>query len=289
MKIRIQNIIILIALFIFSCEKDNPTSTVGESLLVVAELPEENQDLEFIWEFIDLPDNSILENVNLRIGDDNSSIVFTPDAPGTYSLSVSIFQYNDEISTQTFAYDVISDGSENISFSQESENNLIIENPDTIKTDSTIIEINNDKWYDSDIASQIVEDLNTVEKSLDTTATTSKKLQKPKQSKTALPISKKKKIKKQSKGMSIPFDKNRFTIQVASKKRIDDAKKIAARLIDAGYDAYIQKAYFKENNETWYRIRVGSYNDKEKAQKMATSLSNDQKEKAWVDHVRVEN
>ena len=279
-------------MFIISCSKNNPTSSVGESLLVVAELPDESQDLEFIWEFIDLPDNSILENVNLRIGDDNSSIIFTPDAPGTYSLSVSIFQYNDEISTQTFTYNVISDGSKDISFTQENENNLIIENPDTAQSDSTIIKINNEKWYDSDIASQIVEDLNSVEneKAIDITpAQSTKKPQKPKQPKASLPSPRKKKVKKQSKGMSIPFDKNRFTIQVASKKKIDDAKKIASRLIDAGYDAYIQKAYFKENNETWYRIRVGSYSDKEKAQKMAISLSNDQKEKAWVDHVRVEN
>ena len=187
-------------MFIISCSKNNPTSSVGESLLVVAELPDESQDLEFIWEFIDLPDNSILENVNLRIGEDNSSIIFTPDAPGTYSLSVSIFQYNDEISTQTFTYNVISDGSKDISFTQENENNLIIENPDTAQIDSTIIKINNEKWYDSDIASQIVEDLNTVEneKPIDITpAQATQKPQKPKQQQTSLPSSNKKKVEKQ--------------------------------------------------------------------------------------------
>ena len=89
--------------------------------------------------------------------------------------------------------------------------------------------------------------------------------------------------------MSIPYDKERFTIQVASKKRLDDAKKVAANLINSGYDAYIQKAFFKENNQTWYRIRVGSYNDKSMAQKVAIEISNEQKEKAWVDHVRIEN
>ena len=73
------------------------------------------------------------------------------------------------------------------------------------------------------------------------------------------------------------------------KKRLDDAKKVAANLINSGYDAYIQKAFFKENNQTWYRIRVGSYNDKSMAQKVAIAISNEQKEKAWVDHVRIEN
>ena len=46
--------------------------------------------------------------------------------------------------------------------------------------------------------------------------------------------------------MSIPYDKERFTIQVASKKSLDDAKKVAANLINNGYDAYIQKAFFKD-------------------------------------------
>ena len=54
--------------------------------------------------------------------------------------------------------------------------------------------------------------------------------------------------------MSIPYDKERFTIQVASKKRLDDAKKVAANLINSGYDAYIQKAFFKENKQTWVAL-----------------------------------
>ena len=96
--------------------------------------------------------------------------------------------------------------------------------------------------------------------------------------------------KKQSKnrGQSIPFDKNRFTIQISSKKVLSDAKKVAIELIDAGYDAYIQKALFVETNEIWYRIRVGSYDKKETAIAVAKSLSSNRREKAWVDYVRYE-
>jgi cell division protein FtsN len=89
-------------------------------------------------------------------------------------------------------------------------------------------------------------------------------------------------------GQSIPFDKNRFTIQIASKKILSDAKKVAMELIDSGYDAYIQKALFVETNETWYRIRVGSYDKKETATAVAKSLSKSRPEKAWVDYVRYE-
>ncbi len=93
---------------------------------------------------------------------------------------------------------------------------------------------------------------------------------------------------KPTRGTSIPYDENRFTIQVGSKKELADAKTVAAKLIDAGYDAYIQKAVFKETNEIWYRIRVGSYDKRETATAVAKSLSKTQKESAWVDFVRYE-
>ena len=95
--------------------------------------------------------------------------------------------------------------------------------------------------------------------------------------------------KKKSKGQFIPFDKDRFTIQIASKKKLDDAKKVAAKLIESGYDAYIQKAYFKESNEVWFRVRVGSYDNRQTASAVAESLSMSQRETAWVDFVRYEN
>ena len=69
----------------------------------------------------------------------------------------------------------------------------------------------------------------------------------------------------------------------------DDAKKVAAKLIESGYDAYIQKANFKKSNEVWFRIRVGSYDNRQTASAVAESLSKTQKETAWVDFVRYEN
>lgn len=278
----------LLLAFLVSCSKDTPTANVGESILVVAELPEENQDLEFLWEFIDLPENSVLENINLRIGNDNSSVIFTPDAPGLYSLNVSIFQYNDEVSNQSFTYEIQSDEDGQQISKKMALNDTIVNDLETAPKDS-IQEIESKKWYDSEIAAQAVEEINTNENKKIETAVKKSPVKLPiKKSKPkSVPQRKKSKIKKV--GMSIPYDKERFTIQVASKKRLDDAKKVAANLINSGYDAYIQKAFFKENNQTWYRIRVGSYNDKSMAQKVAIAISNEQKEKAWVDHVRIEN
>ena len=291
MTFKIKNMKIfnyLLLAFLVSCSKDNPTANVGESILVVAELPEENQDLEFLWEFIDLPENSVLENINLRIGNDNSSVIFTPDAPGIYSLNVSIFQYNDEVSNQSFTYEIQSDEDSQQISKKMALNDTTVNDLGTAPKDS-IQKIESKKWYDSEIAAQAVEEINTNENKKIETAVEKSPVKLPikKTKPKSVPQRKKAKIKKV--GMSIPYDKERFTIQVASKKRLDDAKKVAANLINSGYDAYIQKAFFKENNQTWYRIRVGSYNDKSMAQKVAIAISNEQKEKAWVDHVRIEN
>ena len=278
----------LLLAFLVSCSKDIPTANVGESILVVAELPEENQDLEFLWEFIDLPENSVLENINLRIGNDNSSVIFTPDAPGIYSLNVSIFQYNDEVSNQSFTYEIQSDEDSQQISKKMALNDTIVNDLGTAPKDS-IQKIESKKWYDSEIAAQAVEEINTNENKKIETAVEKPLAKLPIIKSKPKSVPQKKKVKNKKVGMSIPYDRERFTIQVASKKRLDDAKKVAANLINSGYDAYIQKAFFKENNQTWYRIRVGSYNDKSMAQKVAIAISNEQKEKAWVDHVRIEN
>jgi len=98
---------ILTAALLISCNKENNTVALGETINVLAEIPEESQDLEFIWELISVPENSFIDNNNIEIGNPNSSVDFTPDIPGIYSLEVSIFQYNDEISTESFTYNVV--------------------------------------------------------------------------------------------------------------------------------------------------------------------------------------
>ena len=90
------------------------------------------------------------------------------------------------------------------------------------------------------------------------------------------------------KGSDIPAKKDRFTIQVISKKRLLDAQKFADKLIKTGYDAYIQKAYFKETEEVWYRVRIGSYDNYNSAQAVADIVSKDIKLSVWVDFVRLD-
>ena len=275
---------ILTAALLISCNKENNTVALGETINVSAEIPEESQDLEFIWELISVPENSFIDNNNIEIGNPNSSVDFTPDIPGIYSLEVSIFQYNDEISTESFSYNVVQLDSKD---SDELVEDIVLVEEGSSAISDLLVENNEPKWYDSESVEDVLEDplKENLEKKLSKEEPLIKNVNPKPNKKTSKKIIKK---PKKIRGSSIPFDKDRFTIQVGSKKFLSDAKKFAAQLIDSGYDAYIQKASFKETSEVWYRIRVGSYDKRETATAVAKVLSKTRQEKAWVDFVRYE-
>ena len=279
-KIR-KSIFIILTLFI-ACSKQSSTTLVGEAIIANVANPEEGLDLEYLWEFTNLPDQSSISNSDIDSGEDDLSITFIPDVPGTYSLEVSVFQYNDEISTQSFHFEVLDN--ENLVSDIKDESNISTSDEILAKNDDPLYRSDAPKWFESENIFEITTEMEN-----------DKLLPKPQikeDSERIIPSSPKKvetkKTTKSIRGQSIPYDKNRFTIQIASKKELSDAKQVAVDLIDAGYDAYIQKALFKETNETWYRIRVGSYQNKDTAIAVAESLSKNRPEKAWVDYVRLE-
>ena len=279
-KIR-KSIFIILTLFI-ACLKQSPTTLVGEAIIANVANPEEGLDLEYLWEFTNLPDQSSISNSDIDSGEDDLSITFIPDVPGTYSLEVSVFQYNDEISTQSFHFEVLDN--ENLVSDIKDESNISESDEILAKNDDLLYRSDAPKWFESEDILEITTEMEN-----------DKLIPKPQikeDSERIIPSSPKKvetkKTTKSIRGQSIPYDKNRFTIQIASKKELSDAKQVAVDLIDAGYDAYIQKALFKETNETWYRIRVGSYQNKDTAIAVAESLSKNRPEKAWVDYVRLE-
>jgi cell division protein FtsN len=95
--------------------------------------------------------------------------------------------------------------------------------------------------------------------------------------------------KKKSPRYVIPYDKSRYTIQVVSKKNLKDAEKTAVNLIESGYDAYIQKAYFRDTDEVWFRVRVGSYDNRETALAVGKVIASAMATDIWVDFVRFDD
>lgn len=272
--------IFFLSLLFFACGGKETSGTVSENITVTAEIPEDSDDLEIIWEITKKPDNSNLSNQDLETDESGLEMSFIADVPGDFNFKVSVYQYNDEISTESFAFSI--SPAEELAGGEEEEDEVIEEEDavaELINKPDTVEPV---KWYDE---AELAADL-TPPSSVDPT-----KLTKTPEAVVSMPSPPPEKPKPKAKpraGTSIPYDKNRFTIQVASKKNLDDAKFIAAALIDAGYDAYIQKAVFTETNEIWYRIRLGSYAKRETAQAVAQTLSEFHKEKAWVDFVRYE-
>ena len=91
--------------------------------------------------------------------------------------------------------------------------------------------------------------------------------------------------KKDKKSISEKTD--RFTIQITSKRSLKDAQSFSNELIKKGYDVYIQKVVI-ETNETWYRVRIGSYDNYNAANVAAKTLSKLLGFNTWVDFVRKE-
>ena len=190
------NLLVLFGLFL-SCAKENPVGYVGQPVTVSVDAPDEDIDLEFIWELINVPGNSYLSNTDISAGDDRYSVIFIPDVPGDYSIEVSIFQYNDEIETQSFSFTIL-DESE---FLEQNTTSQSSAEDDTLAlTELLYNEIEEDSWYNSEEVSKYISG-----EASDTIMSSPSKIEtrKEKISNTAAPV--KKMTKKSTKGKSIPL------------------------------------------------------------------------------------
>ena len=244
---------------------------------------------------------------DLEFNQDKSEMSFTPDAPGKYQFELEIFQYGDELETQKFTYTVdsieplVADASEEESVTEDNEEWLEEEYEEELddeysEYDYDEVESEEDtmEYYVSDDNTEnneMTEEEGTEEKENELLTIemvnkeeSSSPLATVKKQSTAL----KPPVKKKSSRYVIPFDKSRYTIQIASKKNLNDAEKVAVNLIESGYDAYIQKAYFRDTDEVWFRVRVGSYDNRDTALSVGKVIADAMTTEVWIDFVRFE-
>ncbi len=283
MKYRFLIILTLSLLFIYSCSQKEGEGYVGKAYQITAELPDEGDNFDFVWEITDQPDASLLSLHDLEFSGDSSEVTFIPDAEGSYTFQVSVFQYGDELSRQSFTFNILP-GEENTEESYTAGEDRSAE--DTIPEETPAAD--EEEWLNEEIE----EDAESLPESvtIETPKPAAKTIPDKTTVKATKPAAKSKPVsKKPVPGSSIPYDKNRFTIQVAAKKTLRDAEVVAADLIEAGFDAYIQKAYFKETDDLWYRVRVGSYENRDTAVAVAKAIAKFRNAPVWVDFVRLEN
>jgi len=301
MKLRTFFILITGSLLLMNCGGTRGEGIVGEVIHVNGELPEETESIDLFWTISSQPDASKLSMKTLEFSKDKSKMSFTPDAAGKYVFEMEIFQYGDELETQKFTYNVdsveplVTSETEDEALAEEEDEDWLEEEyeeeleyeeyedegydyAEESEDDEEEMEENEDEVYEEDEDEEIEE----IEEIEIAAAEISPTVVEPK-STAAKPA------KKKSPRYIIPFDKSRYTIQVVSKKNLKDAEKTAANLIESGYDAYIQKAYFRDTDEVWFRVRVGSYDNRETALAVGKVIGSAMTTDIWVDFVRFED
>ena len=307
MKSRVLLILIFGSFLLVNCGGTKGEGSVGDVTVVRGELPEETESIDLFWRITGQPDASKLSMKDLEFNEDKSEMSFTPDAPGKFQFELEVFQYGDELETQKFTYTVdsieplVADASEE-ALSDESEDWLDEEYEEDLSDDSEDEYMDEDdeydfneldsedsgEYYETDNNDPVIEENNDDDELMPLEIAAKKET-----SSTSSPVKKqttaaKPPVKKKSSRYIIPFDKSRFTIQVASKKNLNDAEKIAANLIESGYDAYIQKAYFRDTDEVWFRVRVGSYDNRDTALAVGKVIADAMTTEVWIDFVRFE-
>ena len=309
MKFRTFFILITGSLLVMNCGGKRGEGIIGEVIHVNGELPEETESIDLFWSISIQPDASKLSMKTLEFSKDKSKMSFTPDAAGKYVFEMEIFQYGDELETQKFTYNVdsieplVTNETEDEALAEEEDKDWLEEEyEEELEYDeeedydyAEEAEDNEEEDYDyaKEAMDNVEKDYNNAQEAMDNeeedieeTEIAATEITPPKM---ALKSTAAKPAKKKSPRYIIPFDKSRYTIQVVSKKNLRDAEKTAANLIESGYDAYIQKAYFRDTDEVWFRVRVGSYDNRETALAVGKVIASAMTTDIWVDFVRFED
>ena len=61
------------------------------------------------------------------------------------------------------------------------------------------------------------------------------------------------------------------------------ARKDQLRLIEEGFDAYIERHYRKEKDAVWYRVRIGKFSNKNNALEIQKQVDSILGIKSWLD------
>ena len=284
-------------IIIVSCGGRGVEGNVGQIISIAAEEILEETNVDYNWIIMGQPDGSLLSPKDLKYKNNGQEMMFSPDYPGDYTFEVSITKFGDELSNQSFFFtisDIEDENVEDIEDETSKEEEWLKESLEDDEEESDDEEeyeeeSDDEEEYEEESDDEEEYEEEYEEESDDEEEVSKKQTIKKASTKAIVAKNRKTSNNKSVKGSDIPAKKDRFTIQVISKKRLADAQQYANKLIKSGYDAYIQKAYFKETEEVWYRVRIGSYDNYNSAQAIANVVSKDIKLSVWVDFVRIDN
>ncbi len=243
---------------------------LGEYVTLQSEIPETEQPVR--WIFSQLPDSSKL--LGFLPSDTVSQVSFKPDVPGEYDVVLQV-GLGEDVSEETYHYEVIV-AEDNTLVNQEVPEHIkeILSRDDTTVADTPAIATFTDDGMQRSYLAKVV----------------SPNQPKKKASMPASPrVSKPKVVNPPQRGNLIPQADKTYTIQLSSWPSLDDAQLAAKELMDNyGIDTYVQRAFFKDKDEVYYRLRVGSFKNFSDAEAYAKEIQGLTSLPAWVDFVRQE-
>ena len=96
-------------------------------------------------------------------------------------------------------------------------------------------------------------------------------------------INQQSKTRKKQNKKSTNIDNVYYTIQVAAWPSLEDARLDQLKLIEEGMDAYIQRHYRNEDDQVWYRVRIGNFKSKENASIVQKQIESITHAETWLD------
>jgi len=270
----------LLILFVLSilvnCDMWNSHFGRDEVILgeyVTLQVEELVEDQQVNWIFAQLPDSSKL--LGFLPSDTLDLVSFKPDVAGNYDI-VREVTLNGETEQTSYFYEAVM-----------SEDNTIVDGeiPDHLfealkAEDTTVAEPAPVSLTDDGEQRRYLSKMKSPEEA--------KKARKPTAKKAKASVKKTKAVTT-SRGNLIPLASRTFTIQVSSWPSLEEAQAASSQLQNQyGIDSYIQRAFFKDKDEIYYRLRVGNFQESKDAEAYAKEIQDVTNLPVWVDFVRQE-
>lgn len=258
----IKRTLLVLSLIAFSgCgffgKKEYKPIFVGEPETIIVEPPDGAAVVSYNWRIDDLPDESLL------VPDFSASsnvFTFTADVEGDYSFSAVVSVRSEEVADHIFRFTAVEDTS-------------VV--PMLFGPVTQATQLDPDGRVRMDAATAATTMLNSAAAS---TPPPTKEISKPPAKKPAKP-------KRAPRKVQPDVIAGHFTIQVSSWNTAKKAQSVEQSLENFGYETYIQRVWLEDKNEVWWRVRLGDFNDVERARTVRDQLA-PRFPDVWVDNLR---
>ncbi|MCF7800615.1 MAG: SPOR domain-containing protein [Candidatus Marinimicrobia bacterium] len=246
------------------------------------------------WTFTAFPDSSTLTPNDILPSDTSLIISFLPDVPGKYDFQLAI-NSDGAIDLKNFYYSVEMPASGELVLSEIPDHlKVYLNTRDTLDSLGLNSAGNgrdtNQRSYLDKVVSP--KEYTAMQTKHDTQpAAKSKPAAKPKPTmrKKSTPTRPTASSSEPNRGNLVPRANKSFTIQISSWESLEEAQAAVKSLRGTyGLEGYIQRVFFKDTDQVFYRVRVGNYKTYSEAKAAAKDVQRTTNFPVWVDYVRKE-